>query len=252
MSHPNGEQADQFHTPPASQPPSSFGESAAQFTAFTPTPAPEPVQPAPSVEPATQPVYSPGAASVPAVPVPVAAAPATAPAAAVPVAAVPVPAASGYPAGYAAETGTSAYPVTGVPVSGYPVVMEPKRKRTGMIVLTVATVVLGLAAAGMGTMYLLENGKRTQAETKVSEQAAALTAADQKLKEMESKLSTSKEENAKLTQDLTGAKNKTDEVTKARDAMAACFQALDTYARSRNTATANDANAKCAEASKYY
>jgi len=157
-----------------------------------------------------------------------------------------------YPPGYAAESGMSAYPVTGVPVSAYPMVMEPKKKRTGMIVLTVVTIVLGLATAGLGTLYLLENGKRTQAETKVSEQTAQLEAADKKIKEIESKLSTSKEENAKLNQDLTGAKNKTDEVTKARDALAACFQAIDAYARNRNTTTAKDADAKCAEASKYY
>jgi len=262
MSHPNGEQADPFHTPATSQPPYSFQESAAQFTAAAPAAtAPAVPETAPSVDPATQPVYTSGAATVPAVPAapPVPAAPAAPAVPGYAPASAPVPApvsapgyAAGYAPGYAADSGTSAYPVTGVPVSGYPMVMEPKKKRTGMIVLTVATIVLGLATAGLGTMYLLENGKRTQADTKVSEQTAQLDAADKKIKEIESKLATSKEENAKLTQDLTGAKNKTDEVTKARDAMAACFQAINEYARNRNANTAKDADTKCAEASKYY
>jgi hypothetical protein len=263
MSHPNGEQAEPaYPSAAAGQPPSSFQESATQFAARVTAPQPAPPEvfpPAPAaapqqapavpqqapagvfasapagaatsapVDPATQAVYAPGSSPI------AAAAPA-----------------GPYAQGYGQAANTSAFPVTGVPVSAYPMVMEPKKKRTGMIVLTVVTIVLGLATAGLGTMYLLENGKRTQADTKVSEQSAQLEEADRKIKEIEGKLSTSKEENAKLTQDLTGARNKTDEVAKARDAMAACFQALNEYARNRNATTAKDADTKCAEASKYY
>jgi flagellar basal body-associated protein FliL len=199
------------------------------------------------VEPATQPVYTAGAATVPAPPE----------ASPVPgngVAALPVPAAHGYTPGYAAESGTSAFPVTGVPVSGYPMmpVAAPKKKRTGTIILAVATIVLGLATAGFGTMYFLEASAHDKADKKISEQTALLADADKKLKETESNLSTSKEENAKLNQDLTGAKNKTDEVTKARDALAACMAASDAYVANKNSSTARDVIVKCAEAEKYY
>jgi hypothetical protein len=195
--------------------------------------------PAPSVDPATQPVYPPGAATVPA-------AVGTDPA---------LPAVPGYAPGYAAPGSTAAVPVTGVPVSGYPgypTVLEPKKKRTGTIVLTVATIVLGLTTVAFGTLYFLEMGARGKADRKVSEQTALLAEADKKVKDTESRLATSKEENTKLTQDLTGAKNKTDEVTKARDALAACMQASDAYAAAKNTNTARDLIVKCTEAEKYY
>lgn len=257
MSHPNGDQPEPFHPPAAtSEPPSSFQESATQFTAsaFTTASAPAvPEQapswaPVPAVEPATQPVYTHGAATVPAVP---AASPVPGNGFADP--ALPVPVAHGYTPGYAAESGTSAFPVTGVPVSGYPMMaVPPKKKRTGTVILTVATIVLGLATAGFGTMYFLEASAHTKADKKVSEQTALLADADTKIKETESKLSTAKEENAKLNQDLTGAKNKTDEVTKARDALAACMAASDAYVANKNSSTARDVIVKCSEAEKYY
>jgi uncharacterized protein (DUF3084 family) len=157
-----------------------------------------------------------------------------------PASAVPV---SGYP--------VSGYPVSGYPMPGYPAA-APKPKRTGTIILTIATVILGLTTIAFGALWIVETGKRSQADAKVAEQTTALAAADTKLKDVESRLSTKTAEAAQLNQDLTGAKNKTDEVTKARDALAACMQASDAYAVNRNANTAKELIAKCTEAEKYY
>ncbi|HEX6683232.1 MAG TPA: hypothetical protein VF062_10570 [Candidatus Limnocylindrales bacterium] len=239
MSHPNGEQAEPQYPAAASQPPpASFEQAAAQFTAAAPVAEPAPAQapaPAPAQTWAQTPAQTPAPATEPAL-AGVVLAPAAQPAFAAGTAEVPPPP-------------TAAFPVTGVPVSGYPIV---KSKQTGKILLIVATVVLGLATAGLGTMYYLEAGARGKADKKVIEQAAALETAGKKLTETQTQLSTSKEENAKLTQDLTGAKNKTDEVTKARDALIACMQAIDAFDAAQNNATAKDLIVKCTEAEKYY
>jgi hypothetical protein len=215
MSQPNGEPA--FHE---SVPAAPLTE-AAPVMPVAPIAPPTPVEPAPT------------AAYPAAGPIPPGYAPVSAPA--YPVSAVP------------------AYPVSAMPMGyGYGMEAPPKPKRTGTIVLSIATGLLALVAAGMTTLFFVEHSNRANADKKVTEQTTALTAEQEKAKSLESQLTSTKSDLAKANQDLEGAKGKTADVTKEKEALAACFRAIDTYARSKTTANANAANAACAEASKYY
>jgi hypothetical protein len=212
--------------------------------------------------PAAPPATAPLPPAAPAFPPVEPATPAT-PSVADPAPTATYPAAGPIPPGYA-PVGTSAYPVSApaYPVSapGYPVSAmplgygyePPKPKRTGVIVLSIATGVLALIAVGMATLFLVEHSNRTNADKKVSEQTTALTAEQAKTKDLEGQLSTSRSDLAKVTQELEGAKGKTADVQKERDAMAACFRALDDYYLSKTAANAKKADDLCREASKYY
>ncbi len=137
-------------------------------------------------------------------------------------------------------------------ISAYPPPATPKRGRAGMIVLSLATGVLVLATAALGVLFFLEADARADTQAQLDQKTSALSAEQTKTKDLDTQLQTSKETVAKLNQDLTGAKAKTDEVTVARDALAACFQAIETYARSKTSANAKAADEKCAEAAKHY
>src|SRR5690349_5889265 len=112
---------------------------------------------------------------------------------------------------------SAAYPVSApaYPFSALPLGFEqPKPKRTGMILLTVATIVLAVVAAGMTTLFFVEHTQRATADKKVSEQTTALTAEQAKSKDLQTQLDTSKSAVTQLNQDLEGEKNKTDDITK--------------------------------------
>jgi flagellar basal body-associated protein FliL len=129
----------------------------------------------------------------------------------------------------------------------------PKKKgRVGIIVLSILTGLLTLGAAGMTTLYFVEKSERTAADKKVGEQAATIAAEQSKVKDLEGKWALTKSEVAKLTQEVEGAKSKTADVTKEREALAACFRAIETYASSQTNANRVAANAACDEASTYY
>ena len=164
------------------------------------------------------------------------------------------PAAGPIPPGYApvsAPVSAPAYPVSGLayPVSAMPGygLEPPKPKRTATIVLSIATVLLALAAAGMTTLFFVEHVERGNADKKVAEQNIALD----KAKEVETQLSNMKSDMQKLNQELEGAKGKTADVTKEKEAMAACLRAIDDYGRSQTTANRTKLQTACGEAYKY-
>lgn len=211
--------------------------------------------PAPELQPPAAPLFqAPVQDAAPAVPSPAHAVPS--PVEPTPTAAFP--AAGPIPPGYApvAPVSAPAYPVSGpaYPVSALPGYgfEPPKPKRTGTIVLSIATGVLALVAAGMTTMFFVEHSNRTNADQKITEQTAALSAEQTKAKDLESQLTSTKSDLARVTQELEGAKGKTADVQKERDAMAACFRAIDEYFANKTTANAKKADDACKEASKYY
>lgn len=240
MSHPNGDSQEPVYTPGSVPVPAQ--PSAPQVETYIETPA------VPSLAPAFTPP-----AEVPTAPVPVApAAPVYPDTAAYPVAgpAVPVPAAPVSAPGYAPVSGPGYAPVSAAPYGYAPVAEAPKKKgRAGIIVLSITTALFGLAAAGITALYIVDGNA---ADKKDTQQAAALAAEEAKVKELEAKYATSKSEVAKLTQDVAGAKSKTDEVTKEREALANCFRASDTYAAAKNTENARNLIVACTEAEKYY
>jgi uncharacterized protein HemX len=136
-----------------------------------------------------------------------------------------------------------AYPVSVMPGYGF----EPPRKRTGTIVLSIATVLLALAAAGMTTLYFVEHAQRTNADKKVAE----LTVEQTRAKELETQLANVKSDMQRLGQELEGAKGKTADVTKEKEALAACLRALDDYGRSQTSANRTKLQTACNEAYKY-
>ena len=163
--------------------------------------------------------------------------------------------APGYAPGYAPVSAVPGYgPVSAVPygMPGYPMEAPKKKGRVGIIVLSVLTGLLTLGAAGMTTLYFVEKSERTAADKKVSEQAAAITTEQGKVKDLEGKWAQTKSEVAKLTQEIEGAKSKTADVTKEKEALAACFRAIENYAVAQTSANRQAADAACDEASKYY
>jgi hypothetical protein len=196
---------------------------------------------------------------VPAAAAPVTQAPATDPTAALPVAGAvqqvaPV-SAPGYAPGYAPVSAVPGYgPVSAVPygLPGYPMEAPQKKSRTGIIVLSILTGLLALGAAGMTTLYFVEKSERTAADKKVTEQAATITAEQAKVKDLEGKWTQTKSEVAKLTQEVEGAKSKTADVTKEKEAMAACFRAMDAYFVNQTNANRQALLTACDEASKYF
>lgn len=162
-----------------------------------------------------------------------------------------------YQAGTATVPGPSPDASPDAPVSVAPYGYEapiapPKQGRTGKIVLSIATGVLALATVAFGVLYFFEASARASADKTVAEKTTALTAAQAKSKDLDRQLTAAKDDVARLNQDLTGAKNKTDEVAKERDAMAACFQAMAAYGAKQNAANAKQLIIKCDEAEKYY
>ncbi|GIH11291.1 hypothetical protein Rhe02_93580 [Rhizocola hellebori] len=210
--------------------------------------------------PATPPGFTPAPApsSAPAQePVAVAAEPVTqayVPVAAMPQQVAPV-SAPGYAPGYAPVSAVPGYgPVSAVPygIPGYPMEAPKKKGRAGIIVLSILTGLLTLGAAGMTTLYFVEKSERTAADKKVTEQAATITTEQAKVKDLEGKWSQTKSEVAKLTQEVEGAKSKTADVTKEKEALAACFRAMDDYFLTQNKANQLALQTACDEASKYY
>lgn len=252
MSHPHGESAE-----PVSQPvsaPSPLSEAA-----YTPAAAAEPAQPAPNAyESPAQPAYA--HAAQPAT----AAYPQAAPAGEPTLATAAVATGDAvYPAGVAPVSAPAYGPVSAVPgygqvsavpygFAGYPMEAPQKKGRTGFIVLSVLTGVLALAAAGMTTLFFVEKSERTAADKKVTEQAATITSDQAKIKDLEGKWAETKSEVAKLTQEVEGAKSKTADVTKEKEALANCFRAMDDYFASQSNANRQAVIAACDEAAKYY
>ncbi len=128
--------------------------------------------------------------------------------------------------------------------------LAPK-KRGGVIALSIATGVLALATIALGVLYFLEAQAHTKTDAELTQRTASLVAEEAKSKNLDTQLKTSKEEVAKLNQDLTGAKAKTDEVTKARDALIGCFQAIEAFDAKQNAENAKQVIIKCEEADKY-
>ncbi len=263
MSHPHGESAE-----PATQPvsaPSPLSEAA--YTPAPPAAAAEPVsaaqpaayQPAPAPPAPPAPAYTPAAAQAH----PQAAAPVSEPT----LVAAGAPAAGGDAAAYqigVAPVSAPAYaPVSAMPgygqvsavpygLPGYPMEAPKKKSRAGLIVLSVLTGVLTLAAAAMTTLYFVEKSERTAADKLATERAAVITSDEAKIKDLEGKWAASKSEVAKLTQEVEGARSKTADVTKEKEAMANCFRAMDDYFASQSNATRQALVTACDEAAKYY
>ncbi len=259
MSHPHGDSSEPATAGAEVQPPApavdspyetqSISAPAAPATPPGFTPAAPPAAAAPAAPPA-----APVADATVAQPAAYAVAPPTQQMAGIPQQVMPV-SAPGYAPGYAQVSAVPGYsPVSAVPygIPGYPMEAPRKKSRVGIIVLSVLTGLLTLGAAGMTTLYFVEKSERTAADKKVAEQAATITTEQGKVKDLEGKWAQSKSEVAKLTQEVDGAKSKTADVVKEKEALAACFRAMDDYFVSQTNATRTALQTACDEASKYY
>jgi flagellar basal body-associated protein FliL len=250
MSQPNGEQPEAVYTPGSAHVP-------AQVPAQATAPQTETM-----IMPSATPAFP---AGQPAPAYPVSAAPASAVPGgqpAYPVSAVPGQPAAAYPA---AVYPPAAYPVSavpgagpeygGLPVSalpyGYPQ-MAQKPKKTGIIVLSIVTGLLVLATGTLSALFFVESTERKSADKLVAEQKAAIEAETTRAKDLDTQLQGSKAEVQKLTQEIAGAKSKTEDVTKEKEALAACFRAMEQYFISQSKANQTALQTACNEAERYY
>jgi hypothetical protein len=122
----------------------------------------------------------------------------------------------------------SAHPYSAAPASGYgygipsaipaPQV-EPKRRRTGVIVLSILTTLFVLAAGVMTTLFVLTKQERDRLDSQAQQLGVETTDQRQKINTLESDLATAK-------RDLTDAQSETKEVADQKAKVSACVKAF--------------------------
>jgi septal ring factor EnvC (AmiA/AmiB activator) len=156
----------------------------------------------------------------------------------------------------------SVQPYSVAPASGYgypvpsaiPVPVEPKRRRTGVVVLSILTTLFLLAAGVMTTLFVLTKQERDRLDSQAQRLGVETTDQRQKISTLQSDLDSTK-------RDLTDSQSEAKEVADQKAKISACVKAFYSLIEELNKADgANTAAVQrkdrafartCQEADKY-